>query len=109
MEENFNTFIKGKTTASDVLRQCGTPSLLLDNYTWIYVGYKIKENTFKNAELVYEFAVRLIFDHNGILKSIEPIDPKSKTNVVMNKEITNLISDAQADLKIKKILSKNNS
>ena len=96
VEENFSAFIVGRTTMNEILKKCGTPSLHRDNYSWIYVGYKIEEDTFKNIKLIHEFTVRMMFDQNGILRLIEKIDPKNKVNVLMNEEITNLIGDAKA-------------
>jgi outer membrane protein assembly factor BamE (lipoprotein component of BamABCDE complex) len=107
VEENFNSFIVGKTTMDDVLEKCGPPSLHRDNHCWIYVGFKIEEDTFKNVKLIHESTVRMIFDSNNVLKSIEKIDPTSKTAVLMDEEITKLMSDAQAKKKVKEALHQN--
>jgi outer membrane protein assembly factor BamE (lipoprotein component of BamABCDE complex) len=97
VEESFDTFVIGKTTASDVLRKCGTPSIHKDNFTWIYVGYMEEEDTLKNIKRVYEFIVKMTFDQNGLLKSVEKVDPKNNADILMDEEFTNLIDDANSN------------
>jgi outer membrane protein assembly factor BamE (lipoprotein component of BamABCDE complex) len=107
VEESFNTFIIGKTTTSDVLKKCGTPSLRKDNFSWIYIGYREEEDTLKNIKRVYEFIVKMIFDQSGILKSIEKVDPKNNADILMDEEFTSLIGDNQAKLTIDKDIDRN--
>jgi outer membrane protein assembly factor BamE (lipoprotein component of BamABCDE complex) len=100
VEENFSGFVVGKTTTNDVLEKCGTPSLHKDNYSWIYVGSKVEENTFGDIKLVHRFTVRMTFDENKILKSIEKIDPKNSGDAAMDEEIVNLTNESQASQKV---------
>lgn len=104
VEESFNSFKVGKTTMNDVLEKCGTPSLHRSNYSWIYVGLKVKEDRLKNIEPFYEFIVKMDFDQNKILESIEKVDPKSRKNVLMDEEVTRLISEKQAVHRVKMAL-----
>jgi outer membrane protein assembly factor BamE (lipoprotein component of BamABCDE complex) len=106
VEESFDTFIIGKTTASDVLEKCGTPSIRKDNFSWIYVGYREEEDTLKNIKRVHEFIVKMSFGQNGLLKSIEKIDSKDNADIVMDEEFTGLIGDNQTELKIDKDANK---
>jgi outer membrane protein assembly factor BamE (lipoprotein component of BamABCDE complex) len=98
VEEKFKNFAVGKTTMQDVLTQCGAPSLLRNNYLWIYVGARSEEKAFSDPKLNDKFVVRMEFDSNKILKSIEKIDaqPKDNDHMVMNEEVTGLINENQA-------------
>jgi outer membrane protein assembly factor BamE (lipoprotein component of BamABCDE complex) len=95
VEESFDTFIIGKTTASDVLAKCGTPSLRKDNFSWIYVGYREEEDTLKNIKRVHEFIVKMMFDQSGVLRFVEKIDPKNNADILMDEEFTNLMDETK--------------
>ncbi|MDR0581162.1 MAG: hypothetical protein LBG04_03565 [Holosporaceae bacterium] len=95
VEESFDTFIIGKTTASDVLTKCGTPSLRKNNFSWIYVGYREEEDTLKNIKRVHEFIVKMTFDQSEVLRLVEKIDPKNNANILMDEEFTNLIDESK--------------
>jgi outer membrane protein assembly factor BamE (lipoprotein component of BamABCDE complex) len=107
VEDSFSSFVVGKTTMENVLEKCGTPSLLRSNYSWIYIGAKVEETAFEDVKLTQRFIVRMTFDQNKILKSIEKIDPKNDSQVFMDEEITNLMNDQQAQSLVKKAIGKN--
>jgi outer membrane protein assembly factor BamE (lipoprotein component of BamABCDE complex) len=106
VEESFNSFVVGKTTMSDVLEKCGTPSLHCDNYSWIYVGLKTEEDRFKNVKSFYDFIVKITFNPDRTLKLIERIDPTNRREITMDKEVTRLIEEKQAVHQIKAALAK---
>jgi outer membrane protein assembly factor BamE (lipoprotein component of BamABCDE complex) len=106
VEENFNSFVVGKTTTDDVLEKCGTPSLHKDNYSWIYVGSKVEEDAFNEVKSTHEFIVKMTFDHNKILRSIDKIDSGKRADLSIDEEITSLITDRQANLKVNDVLNK---
>ncbi|MDR2106912.1 MAG: hypothetical protein LBO73_00040 [Holosporaceae bacterium] len=92
-EEYLDGFIVGKTSMNEVLSKCGTPSLHRDNYSWIYVASTTEEDIFKNITPIREFVVKLVFDKNKILKSVQKISlPKDRGDIIMDEEITELIS-----------------
>jgi outer membrane protein assembly factor BamE (lipoprotein component of BamABCDE complex) len=106
VEENFNSFVVGKTTMNDVLEKCGTPSLHRSNYSWIYVGLKTEEDRQKNVKPFYEFIVKMTFNHDKILESIEKVDPKNRREIIMDKEVTRLIGEKRAMKKVEAALEK---
>jgi outer membrane protein assembly factor BamE (lipoprotein component of BamABCDE complex) len=106
VEESFNDFKVGKTTMSDVLKKCGTPSLHRDNHSWIYVGLKVEEDRLKRIKPFYKFIVKMTFDQSKILRSIEKINSTNLEEVLINEEITKLISEQQARRKVNDALSK---
>ncbi|MDR0632096.1 MAG: hypothetical protein LBF54_02580 [Holosporaceae bacterium] len=106
VEESFNSFVVGKTTINDVLEKCGTPSLHRDNYSWIYVGSKVEEDVFNEVKPTYKFIVKMTFDHNNVLKSINKIDCRDHTDLSIDEEITSLITDHEANLKVNGALSR---
>ncbi|MDR0968667.1 MAG: hypothetical protein LBL99_03495 [Holosporaceae bacterium] len=105
VEENFESFVAGKTTTNDVLEKCGTPSLHKDNYTWIYVGGKVEEGPFGSPKAIQKFIVKMIFDQNKILRSIEKIDPKENGDF-MDEKNTNLMSEHTAKTKVDEVLKR---
>ncbi|MDR0678215.1 MAG: hypothetical protein LBF44_01610 [Holosporaceae bacterium] len=106
LEENFGSFIPGKTTVNDVLEKCGTPSLHIGNYSWIYIGSRVEESVLKEVNETYRFIMKMTFDQNKILKSIEKIDAPKNNPAIMDEEITNLINENQAKSTADKILAK---
>jgi outer membrane protein assembly factor BamE (lipoprotein component of BamABCDE complex) len=109
VEESFKSFVIGKTTMDDVLTKCGTPSLHRDNYSWIYVGLKVEEDRMKNIKPFYTFIVKMTFNQNKILESIEKIDQNNLKEINMDEEIVRLISEKQAKLRVKTALSRNSN
>lgn len=100
-EKQFESFVIGKTTMEDVLESCGTPSLHRDNFTWIYVGGKSEETSFKGIEMKDRAMVRLTFSENKVLSNKEIVRPSN--NVYnFNEETTNLISGNEAESLLKK-------
>ncbi|MDR2158247.1 MAG: hypothetical protein LBO02_02945 [Holosporaceae bacterium] len=95
VKENLKNFAVGKTTMQDVLARCGAPSLLRGDYLWIYIGAKSEEITFGDIKLTDKFIVRMKFDANKILQSIEKVESQLKEddNIDMNEEITGLIEE----------------
>jgi len=103
LDEKFSKFVKGETTMDDVLRQCGTPSLHRDNYTWIYVGAKSAEESFKSIKLTNRFIVKMIFDENKVLSSIERIQlQEDDGGAPMDEDTTQLVAEKRISEKLKK-------
>jgi len=100
-EKQFKSLVEGKTTMEDVLVSCGTPSLHRDNFTWIYLGGRSEETSFKGVEMKNRTMIRLKFDTNRILKNKEIVHP-SDDEYNFNEETTYLISNAEAGSLLKK-------
>lgn len=100
-EKQFESLVEGKTTMEDVLVSCGTPSLHRDNFTWIYLGGRSEETSFKGVEMKNRTMIRLKFDTNRILKNKEIVHP-SDDEYNFNEETTYLISNAEAGSLLKK-------
>lgn len=99
LAEKLDTFVVGKTKADDVIEACGSPSLRKDELTWIYIGARSEEISFRDVQLKDKLVVRMTFDHNGILKSLENIIQKNTDRkIVADEEQTDLITDKQAAL-----------
>jgi outer membrane protein assembly factor BamE (lipoprotein component of BamABCDE complex) len=98
--EKFYSFKSGKTTTEDVLRECGTPSLHKDNYTWIYVSAKSHEKAFQDVKLKEKCVIKMVFNEKKILKSIEKIKQKQNNDILMDEDITPLLSDVKAQKQI---------
>lgn len=81
-------FVVGKTTVNDVLNECGTPSIYKDPLTWIYIKYKSEEIAFRRVEAKDKVVVRMRFDQNGLLQSMNTIDTSKFKDVPEDKEIT---------------------
>lgn len=96
VSEHVNSFVIGKTTMDEVVRKCGTPSLHKDNFTWIYIGAKSEETSFKGIELKNQTVIKLIFDSNRILRDIKKLSPKDKDSILGDDEATSLITEAEA-------------
>jgi outer membrane protein assembly factor BamE (lipoprotein component of BamABCDE complex) len=94
--EHIGEFKVGQTTSNEVLEKCGTPSLHRDNWTWIYIGYTSEEVAFKKVDAKNKFVVRMRFDQNKILRSIEKMKVDEDKEIFTNDEITELITDKQA-------------
>lgn len=87
--DEMKNFVVGKTTMSDVIQKCGTPSLHIDNFTWIYFSATAKEAAFSKVSLQNRLIVKMIFDDKRVLKSIQKIKQPRKA-ILMDKAITNL-------------------
>ncbi len=95
-EKQFESFVIGKTTMEDVLESCGTPSLHKNNFTWIYIGGRSEETSFKGIEMKDRAMVRLTFSENKVLANKEIVRPSN--NVYnFNEETTSLISNKEAE------------
>jgi len=99
--KQVDSFIIGKTTMEDVLRSCGTPSLHKNNFTWIYIGGRSEEVSFKNTEIKDRYVLKLIFDKNKVLKDKIVTHP-TKENYSFDEEVTDLISNAEVEALLKK-------
>lgn len=98
LAEKLKTFVVGKTKADDVMEACGSPSLRKDELTWIYIGARSEEISFKGVKLKDKIAVRMTFDHNGTLVLIENITQNNTDGkMVFDDEKTDLITDSQAE------------
>ncbi|MDR2794435.1 MAG: hypothetical protein LBB12_01515 [Holosporaceae bacterium] len=98
----YDSFVVGKTTLEDVLKNCGSPSLCHGSSILIYIGYKSEEVSFRDVELKDRITVRMEFDANGILKSIQKADEKGMSNVGLDEDVTGLTTDAEALSTLKK-------
>lgn len=100
-EKQFESFVEGRTTMEDVIESCGTPSLHKDNFTWIYLGGRSEETSFKGIEVKNRTMIKLTFDTNKVLKSKEII--RSSGSIYnFDKETTSLISNAEAGSLLRK-------
>ncbi|MBO7642143.1 MAG: hypothetical protein J6S86_03205 [Alphaproteobacteria bacterium] len=100
-EKQFESFIEGRTTMEEVIESCGTPSLHKDNFTWIYLGGRSEETSFKGIEMKNRTMIRLTFDTNKVLKSKKIIRSSGNT-YNFDEEMTGLISNAEAGSLLKK-------
>ncbi|MBO4405901.1 MAG: outer membrane protein assembly factor BamE [Alphaproteobacteria bacterium] len=94
-EKHLGSFVIGQTTMEDVLKSCGTPSLHRDNFTWIYLGGRSEETSFRGVEMKDRTAIKLTFDANKVLKNKEVIRP-SNSEFSFDEETTDLISNKEA-------------
>jgi outer membrane protein assembly factor BamE (lipoprotein component of BamABCDE complex) len=91
LAEKINEFTVGKTTMEEVFKKCGSPSFRKNERTWIYVCYRSEEISFKDVELKDRFVVRMKFNGNDILESIEKIkSPPSDGLITPDDEVTDL-------------------
>ena len=97
----FESFVEGRTTMEEVLESCGTPSLHKDNFTWIYLGGKSEETSFRGVEMKDRTVIRLTFDVNRILKHKEIIHPLNDA-YNFDEEATNLISNTESEAFLRK-------
>ena len=104
-EKYLESFVIGKTTMEDVLNTCGTPSLHRDNFTWIYIGGRSEETSFKGIEMKNRVAIKLTFDTNKVLKNKETIRPangkfsfdEGTTDLISSKEVESLLKGKAHD------------
>lgn len=94
LHEKYDGFVEGKTTCSDVLSVCGSPSLQR-GHVWIYIGHKSEEISFHKPELKERIIVRLTFDQNGLLKSKEKMDTNHLPDMPMDDGVTTIVNDAE--------------
>jgi outer membrane protein assembly factor BamE (lipoprotein component of BamABCDE complex) len=81
-------FVVGQTKVNEVLDKCGTPSIYRDPLTWIYIKYKSEEIAFKRANAKDKLVVRMKFDQNGVLRSLDTIKADKFQDVQEDEEIT---------------------
>jgi len=108
LADNMKSFIVGTTTMDDVIRTCGTPSLHVDNFTWIYVGAKAEETSFSEVSLKKRLVVKFIFNENKTLKSMQEIKQPTKDVMHMDKDISNLETEKQINKKFQKMTKRDN-
>ncbi|MCR5225253.1 MAG: outer membrane protein assembly factor BamE [Alphaproteobacteria bacterium] len=108
VEENLDKFVVGKTTMKDVLEMCGTPSLHKDNFTWIYIGAKSEEIAFTGVNMTNRCVVKMVFDTNKVLRSVNRIPLGEDDSLLNDEEITQLITDEQAAKRAHALLRKGN-
>lgn len=99
--KQVDAFVIGKTTMEEVLRSCGTPPLLKDNFTWIYVGGRSEEVSFQNIEVKDRSIVKLFFDKNRILKD-KVVTVPTNVNYDFDEGVTSLISKQESEALLKK-------
>lgn len=94
--EHIDEFVVGKTTMDDVISACGTPSLNKDGLTWYYIGAKSQEIAFQKVVMTDRYVVKMQFDRNRILRSIDKT-PLPDTKILQaDDEITDLVTDKRA-------------
>ncbi len=108
VEDNLSKFIVGKTTMSDVIGMCGTPSLHKDNFTWIYIGAKSEEIAFHEVAMTKRCIVKMTFDSNKVLRAIDRIPLSDDSAILTDEEITNLITEKQVEEQLKTAFRKVN-
>ena len=108
VEDHLNQFVVGKTTKADVVRMCGTPSLQKDHLTWIYVGAKSEDVAFHSIVMREKCVVKMTFDTEGILRSMRRIPLSDDAELQTDEEITQLITEQQAEKQIQTALHKGN-
>ncbi|MDR2766150.1 MAG: hypothetical protein LBB63_01655 [Holosporaceae bacterium] len=106
LEENIAGFAVGKTTADEVLEKCGTPSLHRDNFNWIYISSEASRIAFKPIELRKRVIVRMRFNKNRILESLERLKPSRDKEIATDEETTALMSERQAIVEVNRRLHK---
>ncbi|MDR2681680.1 MAG: hypothetical protein LBB29_01370 [Holosporaceae bacterium] len=100
--DKYSSFVVGKTTIGDVLKSCGSPSLCHGNSVWIYIGCKSEEISFREVKLKDRITVRMEFDANGVLKSIQKANEKDMSNVHLDEDTTRLTTYKEASSTLKK-------
>ena len=98
--KQIDSFTIGKTTMEDVLKTCGTPSLHKDNFTWIYIGGRSEEVSFKDVEMKNRSIIKLFFDKNKVLKNTVVTHPANSTynfddentNLISSREVKNIVA-----------------
>lgn len=108
VEENLGKFVVGKTTMSDVIELCGTPSLHKDNFTWIYIGAKSEDVAFHAIAMTNRCVVKMTFDSNKVLRSVNRIPLSEDDSLLTDEEITQLMTEQQAEKKVRASLRKEN-
>lgn len=92
LADELKNLVVGKTTMSDVIQRCGTPSLHVDNFTWIYISATAKETSFSEVSLKNRLVVKMTFSEDRVLRSVKKIKQPRKDIVPMDKKITHLRS-----------------
>ncbi|MDR1560864.1 MAG: hypothetical protein LBS23_00725 [Holosporaceae bacterium] len=108
VKDHINSFIVGKTTMAEILEKCGTPSLHKNNLTWIYIGGKSKEIAFQGVELKNRFVVKMQFDSNKTLTSIERVKLSKNDEILADDDVTELMSEKQAKTKANNAINNRN-
>ena len=88
--ENMQQFKVGKTTAQEIVDICGSPSLQQDNLNWIYIKAESEDIAFRKVEVKNQSVVKLRFNRNGILESMEEVPQANEINLPFDEDITPL-------------------
>ena len=97
LPDKLKQFSVGKTTAQDVISACGSPSLRVTPLTWIYITCRSEEVSFRNVEMKDKLIIRMTFDNNGVLRSMEKIKNKSKNgDLLPDEDATDIITEKSA-------------
>ncbi len=66
----------GKDTRQSVLRTLGSPTTTdpFDNRVWYYLGQKTEKHGMFDPEIIDELAIRLTFNDEGLLDSVEKLE-----------------------------------
>lgn len=102
--DKFDSFKVGVTKMQDVLSSCGTPSIHKDNYDWIYISFIAHDTAFQDVSLKERSVVRLKFDRNQVLKSVDRVALPESDEISLDGEPGKLITEAELD----KILAPSN-
>lgn len=93
--EKVDHFVVGQTTMADVINQCGTPFLHENNFVWIYVSAIAEDMAFSETSLKDRKVVKLIFDKNKVLRSIEKIPQSDVNKFLQDDDIIHLKTEKQ--------------
>jgi outer membrane protein assembly factor BamE (lipoprotein component of BamABCDE complex) len=99
LAEKIGDFVVGKTHESDVLKACGSPSFMVNAKSWIYLGYRSEDVAFRKIELKDRIVVRMTFDQNGVLKTIDRVNQDNTPVQSFDEEITGLIPSSRGRAK----------
>lgn len=72
----IKTIKPGTNTRTDVLQTLGSPTTVstFDNKTWYYLGQETEKRGIFDSEVKDETIVQVVFDDEGIVKSINKIE-----------------------------------
>ncbi len=69
--------VQGQSTRSDVLRTLGSPTTqsTFNNDVWYYIGQETEKHGILDHEVVNERIIMVTFNQEGIVDSIEDVEP----------------------------------
>ena len=97
ISDQIGSFVIGKTTMSEVMQKCGSPSLQQDKTNLIYVGARSEVVAFKGNSMKDHSVFTLEFDQNNILKNIKRLDVSGTGIELKDEKFTQLLKDPEAE------------